>query len=605
MNAERSTSLFEQALVRHLAPLQGLRGVQAFVGEGDGWTEAARLGEVPEDVHARFLRDYRPDAGGAVEPLGGAARGWLASYMIGRAGLDLVLVLHLADLEPADLQTRLGEIEAKVGWLVVAALGDRRSARESRAEGGEIGARLLLDAARARSRRALADQWIARLESALAPDLAAVLWMRGEEARLAAISGGGLIERPGEERSLLEALAETAVRARGAMAVGPAAPTEAPPARGLEATPRDASELAAARDREEALARVERIGARRALLLPVFEGERAAAAVVLLYTGETGPDLGGEGGEVLADTLAEALAIQQRAHPGLLRRLGNWAAGLAMAVVGRTAWRLKVVAALLAAGLVVAAIVPSGHRPGFSARVEAAERRVVSAPFDGFIAEAPYQLGDVVASGDLVVAMEDADLRLRLEETRSELAEISAELQAARAERDQAQVRLLEARRAQAEVRRDLIARQLELSRFSARRDAVVVGGDAWRRLGGRVRLGEPLLELAEAGSFRVRAFVDEDWVADVPAEATGEVLLTAYPERPIPVRLAQVGSDPVDRDGVNTFPVRFDFAEPPDMRVLDGMRGIVRVDVGERSVLAAYSRGAVRWIRRTLWRWG
>jgi multidrug resistance efflux pump len=354
-----------------------------------------------------------------------------------------------------------------------------------------------------------------------------------------------------------------------------------------------------------ALARVERIGARRALLLPVFEGERAAAVVALLYTGETGPDLGGEGGEVLADTLGEALAIQQRAHPGLLRRLGNWAAGLAMAVVGRTAWRLKVVAALLAAGLVVAAMVPSGHRPGFSARVEAAERRVVSAPFDGFIAEAPHQLGDAIAAGDLVVAMEDADLRLRLEETRSELAEISAELQAARAQRDQAQVRLLEARRAQAEVRRDLIARQLELSRFRARRDAVVVGGDAWRRLGDRVRLGEPLLELAEAESFRVRAFVDEDWVADVPADATGEVLLTAYPERPIPVRLAQVGSDPVDRDGVNTFPVRFEFAEPPDMRVLDGMRGIVRVDVGERSVLAAYSRGAVRWIKRTLWRWG
>lgn len=605
MNAERSTSLFERALVRHLAQFQGLRGVQAFLGECDGWTEAARLGEVPEGAHTRLLRAYSPEAGGAVEPLDGTARGWLASYMIGRAGLDLVLVLHLADLEPAELQTRLAEIESKVGWLLVAALSERRTARESRAEGGEIGARLLLDAAQARSRRALADQWIARLESALTPDLAAVLWMRGDDARLVAISGGGLIERPGDERSLLESLAETAVRAREPMTVGPADASTTSAAGALPAAPDDVGDVAAAHDREETLARVERIGARRALLLPVFEGERAAAVVALLYAGEAGPDLGHEGGEVLADTLGEALAIQKRAHPGLLRRLGNWGAGLAMAVFGRTAWRLKAVAVLLAVGLVVAAIVPSGHRPGFSARVEAADRRIVSAPYDGFIAEAPHQLGDEVAAGGLLVAMEDADLRLRLEETRSTLAEISAELQAARAERDQAQVRLLEARRAQTEVQRDLIARQLELSRFRATQESVVVGGDAWRRLGDRVRLGEPLLELAEAGRFRVRAFVEEGWIADLPDGARGDVLLTAYPEQPIPVRLVRVGSDPVNRDGVNTFPVRLEFAAPPEMRVLDGMRGVVRLDVGERSVLAAYSRGAVRWVKRTLWRWG
>ena len=35
-----------------------------------------------------------------------------------------------------------------------------------------------------------------------------------------------------------------------------------------------------------------------------------------------------------------------------------------------------------------------------------------------------------------------------------------------------------------------------------------------------------------------------------------------------------------------------------------DGMRGIVRVDAGETTLLAEYSRGLRRWVRTRIWAW-
>jgi len=69
-------------------------------------------------------------------------------------------------------------------------------------------------------------------------------------------------------------------------------------------------------------------------------------------------------------------------------------------------------------------------------------------------------------------------------------------------------------------------------------------------------------------------------------------------------VRLVAVTSDPQLRDGVNTFPAWMEFEAAPDAALLDGMRGVVLIDGGPTSMLGAYTRGAVRWLDRTLWRW-
>jgi multidrug resistance efflux pump len=602
--------LFQKAVGRHLTGIRGLSGVQAFLRDSaleGAWIEAARLGKVQPDRVEAVLAAYDPRGGGAVEAIAGADGAWSARYMLGGPGLDLVLLMRLEGLPPADLQAQLQTIEAKTGWLMLAALSDRSDEIGGMALGTEVGAQILLDAARARSRRILADQWIARLERVLSPDLIAVSWMRGGHARLVALSGGGTVERNSEARSQIEALADHAVRARGPQLIRSSAADAtsggtAPPAPEDADLPDPLSQAA----QEDAWARVELLGGDRGLTLPVYDGDEPAAAVVVIWSSSNaaGP-VPVEAADLVAQVLGDSLAIQARAYPSIWRRLGNWAWGSIRAVFGATAWKLKLALVLLALATAILAVWPTRYEPSFTARIEAQDRRVISAPFDGFLAEAPYQLGDLIPAGSMVLAMEDSDLVLQQAQAGSELAEIEAEIQTARAQRDTSAVQSLEAQRRQVELDLDLLARQLRLARFTAEGPAAVVGGDAWRRVGGRVRLGEPLLELAAPDGFRVLAFIDEDWVADLAPGRPGTLLLTAYPDTPLPVSLDAVTADPQMRDGVNTFSAWLSFdAGAPDIELLDGMRGIVRVDGGETTMLAAYTRGAMRWLRRTWWRW-
>jgi biotin carboxyl carrier protein len=582
MTMPMTPSPVTRALRLHLRDVSGLTAAQVFVGEQGDWTEAARMGPVDPDAYHPVLSGFDAQAGGAIEPLEGG--GWQASYMTADLGLDLVLLLRLGPIPAAQLEAQLALIEARVGWILVAAASDRQSAAAARAIGADLTGPILLDAARARSPRRLADQWIARLERALRPDLAAIVWIGSGKARLTALSGGGLVERPSDARDGLERLAAIADRHRGPMLVG----------EGLEtADPADV-----------AMVEVTRLDAGCAMLVPIEDNGRTAAVAVLIWK-ETGVAPHPQIADAVAAALAEALVIQRAAHPSLLRRTGNWGAGLAIAVFGRTAWKLKVAVALIVIAGIIAAAVPSRYQPSFAARIEATDRRIVAAPFDGVLARADFETGDVVDAGAVLVAMEDTDLRLELARAQARLEGVEAELQTARARRETAQVRLLEAQSAQVVTEIGLLERQLDLARAVAATRSIVVGGDARRRVGGRVRLGDPLLEIAAPDSVRLLVFLDEDWVAELAVGQPGTALLAAYPSRPVPATLSHIGAAPQDREGVNVFPAVFDIVPPADMRILDGMRGVVRLGVGETSVLSARTRGLQRWLSRAAWRSG
>lgn len=603
MAVDETFPLFTKSLGRHLSGLRGLKGINAFLRDRGQWIEVSRLGQTKPELVDPTIARFDPKGGGEVEALAGEGAGWVATYMVGGPGLDLVLILILDGLPPSEIQSQLSLIEAKVGWLMIAALSDRKEEIGSVTMGTEIGAKVLLDAASAHSRRQLADQWIARLERALAPDLIAVVWIKAGKPKMAALSGGGVIERNSDARSQIEALADYAVRARAPLVLTPRAEVVAGAlAPDDEMIPDPATQTA----EEEAHARVETLGGERGLAMPIYHEDEAEAVVVAIWAkGSTAGPLHPEAADLVADVLGEALAIQARAFPSIRRRLGNWLWAGIRGIFGPTAWKLKVFLAITVTAVAGLSYWPTQFTPSFTARIEAQDRRVVSAPFDGFLAEAPYQLGDAIRQGAVIVAMEDSEILLQAAQGASELAEIEAQLQTARAQRDSAKVQSLEAQARQVEVQQDLVQRQLELARFEAPQNAIVVGGDAWRRVGGRVRLGEPLLELAAPDTFRVLAFIDEDWVADLTPGSAGTLLLAAHPATPVSVTLTSITTDPQLRSGINTFSAWMELSDEVDVALLDGMRGVVKIDGPQTSMLLAYTRGTVRWLRRTLWRWG
>ena len=96
---------------------------------------------------------------------------------------------------------------------------------------------------------------------------------------------------------------------------------------------------------------------------------------------------------------------------------------------------------------------------------------------------------------------------------------------------------------------------------------------------------------------------IDEDWVADLQDGMQGELVLSAFPDRPLPVVLDQITSDVQSIGGVNSFRAELDFERPEDLALLDGMRGVVRLDAGRTTVLGNYTRGIRRWMQSFLWR--
>ena len=79
---------------------------------------------------------------------------------------------------------------------------------------------------------------------------------------------------------------------------------------------------------------------------------------------------------------------------------------------------------------------------------------------------------------------------------------------------------------------------------------------------------------------------------------------MAAYPDQPIPVTLTQITADAQNRGGINAFGAWARFDAPPDLPLLEGMRGIVRFDAGADSMLGVYTRGLRQWLRKTIWRW-
>ena len=577
---------FARAFARHLGSLKGIVGGQAIAcawqdaaeGEAPEWRELARLGRIDTAGAEAELAEFDPAAGGTVRPVEGGQGGWFASYSSAGPGVHLLVRLALGPLQPAELQAVLSQVEQRMGWLLVEAARATERQQRSLVLSTEASAAILLGASEAANRTALADQWIARLERALAVDLIGVCWLVGHRPQLGSISGGGVIQQPGRQRSAIEALAGATVEARSASI--------------FKATEGRIGQA------------LHELGAAQAVCLPVYEGDPCRAVMVLLWRDADAEIPDENASDLISRVLGEALTIQSRAHPALALRLRNWLLATGTALFGARALKLKLALLVIALALVIGALIPSRHSPAFAARIEARDRLLVAAPFDGFLAESPVQLGDRVSAGAVLMRMEDNDLRLEGSRLAAEAEQLANAVQTARAGRDTAAVRDLDARLGQNRVQTALVESQLARASVTAARAALVIGGDAARRVGGRVRLGESLIELATVHSLAVQVFIDEDWVAALPESAEGELLLSAWPDRPIPVTLERITSEAQQVEGSNAFVGWMRFDLPGDLPLMDGMRGIVRVDAGATSLLGRYGRGVGRWVSRTLWRW-
>lgn len=270
-------------------------------------------------------------------------------------------------------------------------------------------------------------------------------------------------------------------------------------------------------------------------------------------------------------------------------------------LVGPRHVALKLVAAGLAALIVFLTFARGQFRVTAKTAIEGEIRRVVAAPFRGFIFEAPVRAGDIVAESQLLCRMDDRDLRLERTKWSTEREQYVLQHRKAMADGDLAAMKVLSKKVSQAEAQMALLDEQMARARMVAPFRGVVVSGDLSQSLGAPVEAGQILYEIAPLDAYRLMLKVDERDVSFVAQGQKGRLILTALPETKLPLTVTKITPVSVSEEGRSFFKVEARLDEASG-RLRPGMEGFSKVEVDRRRLIWIWTHELIDWIRLKVW---
>ncbi len=263
---------------------------------------------------------------------------------------------------------------------------------------------------------------------------------------------------------------------------------------------------------------------------------------------------------------------------------------------------LQISAIVAVTMLIVLSIFKIDYTVYAKSSLEGATQQVIVAPQDGFIKSAETRAGDIVESGQILVTLNERDLKLESKKILSEHNKISKEYQEALAQRERAKVSILSAQLAQADAQLSLIYEKLKRSKLKAPFAGVVVSGDLSQSIGAPVEKGEQLFEIASLGDYRVALSIDDHDVSKIKIGQTGSLRLVGLPYDPLPITITRIIPVASAQDGGNYFRVEASISEMGENTLRPGMQGIAKVEVSQESVLWVWTHTVIERLRLWLW---
>ena len=263
----------------------------------------------------------------------------------------------------------------------------------------------------------------------------------------------------------------------------------------------------------------------------------------------------------------------------------------------------KLVTSILVLLVVFFSLMQGDYRLSADTVLEGAVRRMIVAPFDGYIVEALARAGDTIDENDLLCRLDDRDLRLERLSLVSQQSQLSKQRQEALANHSRAEVNILSAQLSQVEAQFTLIETQLSRTNLSAPFRGLVVNGDLSQRLGGSVRQGEVLFEIAPLDAYRVILKVDERRITDIRIGQSGELVLTSLPDEKFIFEVGKITPITTTDEGMNFFRVEAQLAQlHPGLR--PGMEGVGKVMIDRRNLFSIWTREMREWLTLWFWSW-
>ncbi len=226
----------------------------------------------------------------------------------------------------------------------------------------------------------------------------------------------------------------------------------------------------------------------------------------------------------------------------------------------------------------------------------------VPAPFDGFLDEVHYRLGDPVRAGQPLLSLDTRDLLLQEASGIAEHERHLAEAQKAESAGDAAQMRIARASAEEAQVKIDLARYRLKQAAVLAPFDGFVVEGELRERLSAPLKQGEVLVKVAKIEAMYAELAMPERDIHEIKPGQTAEIAFSSRPQFGFPVRIDALEPAAQVRDNANAFIVRATFLAPNESWWRPGMTGICKVSTGKRNLLWIFTHRTVDFLRLYLW---
>ena len=307
--------------------------------------------------------------------------------------------------------------------------------------------------------------------------------------------------------------------------------------------------------------------------------------------------------KAVAMAVGPMLETKRREDRSIVVKALDAAGGSLQRLIGAGYLGRKLIAIVLLAAVLFSTLATGEYRVSASSRVEGAVRRVVTAPVEGYVVSAAARPGDVVAAGEVLLELDDRDLRLERVQVSSERAQLAARLQDALARRERAEVRIISAQIERADAHIALLDEQIQRTKLVAPFDGIIVSGDLSQSLGAAMERGAVLYEIAPLDRYRVILEVDEHDIAELAVGQRGSLLLAALPGEPLAIEVTRLTPVASISAGVNYFRVEADLLDSPE-RVRPGMEGVGKIDIEERRLISIWTHKLRRWLTLKAWSW-
>jgi len=301
------------------------------------------------------------------------------------------------------------------------------------------------------------------------------------------------------------------------------------------------------------------------------------------------------------DALAPAIELLRRADRGVVRHALDGLRRGANVVTspGRAMSRVLVASGVLLLGTLLFGT--WNYEIAVPAAVAPARVRHLAAPFEAVLADAPAVQGDVVRQGQLLCAFDDTELRQQQRQLLAEWRVAQRSFDRALAEDSPVEAQLARAQQELVDARLAIVQRRIDLSRVRAPFDGIVIRGDHRKGIGGVVKQGEPLFELAPMGAWTFALRVPDAAAAELTPALSGFFATFARPEKPIGFTVDRVLPEAEIRDHRNVFLAEARPEESVEW-LRPGMEGVAKVHVGRRPIWWILLHRMIDYLRIHLW---